>query len=120
VVAFRDSELGSRFWRTGAGDRLLKWFWKSRVGLWWTRKFAGATAEELHGYAFWGPVAFGILVTELLGTGWYSTRTRSISDGQDAWFVYFNDLTGGEQAYSGCFVVVKGRQATASPDCLIR
>ena len=50
----------------------------------------------------------------------YSTRTRSISDGQDAWFVYFNDLTGGEQAYSGCFVVVKGRQATASPDCLIR
>jgi hypothetical protein len=33
------------------------------------RRFEGAGAEELHGYAFWGPVALAILITELLGTG---------------------------------------------------
>jgi len=30
----------------------------------------------------------------------YSTRTRSVSDGQDAWFVYFNDLSAGDQVYA--------------------
>lgn len=315
VAAFRTSELRSRVWHTRTGDRLLKWFWKSWLGLWLARKFPNATAEELHGYAFWGPVALAVLVTELLGTGWfgwigsfdgwptisttvghlqdlnslwgvpvvgliaiaafyamayetrptsegatellllrgrlrygwplvfgvvalatvvayalgadrfqlgyvlygslalfgiviplllvrfksrhvvfptlfytfkclrdrfrwvaagvaaglailvihlalypwpdlareparfagstgvvarasavralktatavkanlvYSTRTRSVSDGEDAWFVYFNELVGGEQRYTGCFVVVAGREATPAPDCLTR
>jgi len=73
VVAFRESELHSRFWETSAGDRLLHWFWKSWLGRWFVRRFAGATSEELHGYAFWGPVALAILVTELIGTGWFGS-----------------------------------------------
>lgn len=313
VVAFRDSALRSRVWQTSVGERLLKWFWKTRLGVWFAGKFHDATPEELHGYAFWGMVALGVLVTELLGTGWfasfdswptisttvghlqdlnslwglpvvgliaiaafyamayetrptsegaselylvrwrgfqlrygwpvvfgvtalitfavylaganrfqlgyalygslalfgiaiplllvrfkskhvvfptlfytfkllrdrfrwvaalvaaglailvihlalypwpnlarepakfagstgvaarmlaervlkvepnakpnliYSTRTRSVSDGQDAWFIYFNELTGGEQRYSGCYVVVKGQRVTLSHECL--
>ena len=73
IVDFRESALRSRFWGTSAGDRLLKWFWRTRLGLWLSRKFADATPEELHGYAFWGMVAFSILVTELLGTGWFGS-----------------------------------------------
>jgi len=76
VVAFRETALRSRFWRTRGGDRLLRWFWKTRFGLWLTRTFADATPEELHGYAFWGMVALGILVTELLGTGWFGSFDR--------------------------------------------
>jgi hypothetical protein len=70
VEAFRTKELRSRVWHTRGGDRLLKWFWKTWLGMWLVRKFPRATAEELHGYAFWGPVALAVLVTELLGTGW--------------------------------------------------
>jgi hypothetical protein len=102
ITAFRDSELRSRVWRTGAGERLLKWFWKSWLGLWVTRKFAGATAEELHGYAFWGPVALAVLVTELLGTGWFgsygwptiSSTVGHLQDLNDLWGVPVVGLIG--------------------------
>jgi len=67
IGELRQSMLRSRFWHTGLGDWLLKKFWKSRIGLWFTKRFGDATPEELHGYAFWGPVALAILVTEILG-----------------------------------------------------
>lgn len=73
VAAFRESELRSQFWGTGLGTRLLGWFWKSRLGFWFKRRFRDATPEELHGYAFWGPVALAVLGTELLGTGWFGS-----------------------------------------------
>lgn len=76
VDAFRDNELRSRLWKTPVGHGLLHWFWRSRLGRWFMRRFAGATAEELHGYEFWGPVALAILVTELLGTGWLGAFDR--------------------------------------------
>ncbi|MDQ5820119.1 MAG: hypothetical protein M3540_01615 [Actinomycetota bacterium] len=57
----------SRFWRT----RLGKWLRGRIADGWIGRKFHGATAEELHGYAFWGPVALAIALTEILGTSWF-------------------------------------------------
>lgn len=73
IVEFRDTALGSWFWRTSVGEALLKWFWRTWLGRWLARKFADAGPEELHGYAFWGPVALIILVTELIGTGWFGS-----------------------------------------------
>ena len=76
IVQFRDRALRSRFWRTAAGERLLKWFWKTRVGRWLARKFDDAEPEELRGYQFWGPVALLVLVTELIGTGWFGSFAK--------------------------------------------
>lgn len=73
IVEFRDSALRSRFWRTSRGERLLKWFWTTRFGRWLSRKFDDAEPDELHGYAFWGPVALLVLITELIGTGWFGS-----------------------------------------------
>jgi hypothetical protein len=67
IGELRQTALRSRFWDTRFGDGLLKWFWKSRLGLWFTKRFGDATPEELHGYAFWVPVALAITVTEILG-----------------------------------------------------
>jgi len=67
VSELRESALRSRFWQTRFGDWLLKKFWKSWLGLWFTKHFGKATPEELHGYAYWGPVALAIAVTEILG-----------------------------------------------------
>jgi hypothetical protein len=71
ILAFRDRELRSRFWGTSIGETLLKWFWKTWLGRWIAARFADAAAEELHGYAFWGPVALAITIAELLATGWF-------------------------------------------------
>lgn len=67
IGELRQGMLRSRFWHTRLGDWLLKKFWKSRLGLWFTKRFGDATPEELHGYAFWGPVTLAIAVTEILG-----------------------------------------------------
>jgi hypothetical protein len=68
IASYRaQSGLRSRFWRTALGTRLLRWFWNTKAGRLIRRRFAGATAEELHGYAFWAPVALAITVTEILG-----------------------------------------------------
>lgn len=67
IEEFRETALRSRLWQTTFGDRLLRWFWKSWLGAWVRQKFADATPEEVHGYAFWGPIALAILITELLG-----------------------------------------------------
>lgn len=68
VAEYRDQAgFHSGFWRTARGSRLLRWFLNSGFGKWLRRQFKGATAEELHGYAFWGPVALAIVVTEVLG-----------------------------------------------------
>lgn len=48
----------------------------------------------------------------------YSTRTRSISEGADAWFVYFTDRSTGTKRFEGCFVVVTKSVATLSRDCI--
>lgn len=66
VDAFQ-GELTSRVWKTERGSRFLRWFWKTRLGCWLSKKFEGAEAPELHGYAYWGPVALAIAVTEILG-----------------------------------------------------
>lgn len=63
----------SPFWSTTLGDALLQRFWAGSPGRWFKRHFEGASADELHGYAFWGPVALAVLVTELLGTGWFGS-----------------------------------------------
>ena len=60
-------ELTSRVWRTDRGSSFLDWFWRSRFGRWLSMKFADAEPPELHGYAFWGPVAIAIATIELLG-----------------------------------------------------
>lgn len=67
VDEFRASVLSSRIWRTSIGQGVLRWFWKSWLGRWLTRKFADAKASEIHGYAYWGPVAVAITVVEILG-----------------------------------------------------
>ncbi len=67
IGELRQTMLRSRFWRTRVGDWLLRKFWKSSLGLWFTKKFGNATPEELHGYAYWGPVGLAIAVTEILG-----------------------------------------------------
>jgi hypothetical protein len=67
VDELRERALRSWFWRTRFGDWLLRKFWKSWLGLWFTKHFGDATPEELHGYAYWGPVALAIAVTENLG-----------------------------------------------------
>src|SRR5688572_29117059 len=67
VEEFRSSVLSSRIWRTGPGVGFLHWFWKSWLGRWLSKKFADAEAPELHGYAYWGPVALAIAVVEVLG-----------------------------------------------------
>jgi hypothetical protein len=73
VIELRENMLHSRLWHTPLGERLLKWFWKSSVGLRIAKRFRDAAPEELHGYAFWGPVIVAILVTELFGTGWLTS-----------------------------------------------
>ncbi|MGD0272793.1 MAG: hypothetical protein ABSB96_03585 [Gaiellaceae bacterium] len=67
IEEFRERTLAARFWSTRPGGRLLRWFWKSWIGRWVAKEFRGAEAAELHGYAFWGPVALAIVVTEILG-----------------------------------------------------
>lgn len=71
ILAYRERQLRSRFWRTRLGERLLKWFWTTRLGHRVARWFRDATVEELHGYAFWGPVALAIAISELLATSWF-------------------------------------------------
>jgi hypothetical protein len=67
VIRFRESALRSWFWRSRLGEWLLKRFWRSRLGRWIQAKFHDASPEELHGYAYWGPVAVAIAATEILG-----------------------------------------------------
>jgi len=67
VEEFRTSTLTNPVWRTGLGTFFLHWFWRSWFGHWVTRKFGDATPQELHGYAYWGPVALAITVIEILG-----------------------------------------------------
>jgi hypothetical protein len=67
IRAFRESVLRMWIWRTALGQAFLHWFWPSRLGRWITKTFGEAEAPELHGYAYWGPVALLITVTELLG-----------------------------------------------------
>lgn len=76
VIELRENMLHSRFWHTPLGERLLKWFWKNSIGLRIAKRFRDAAPEELHGYAFWGPVIVAILVTEILGTGWLTNRLK--------------------------------------------
>lgn len=69
---YRESVLTSRFWNTGLGKGLLAWFWGMWLGRWLTRKFGpDATPpgepQELHGYAYWLPVAFVITCVEIAG-----------------------------------------------------
>jgi hypothetical protein len=95
VVEFREQQLSAqRFWRTRLGDRLLKWFWKSRFGRWFWKKFSDATPEDVRGYQFWGPVALVVLTAELLGLGkiasfdyWptISTTIGHLQDGDGRW-----------------------------------
>lgn len=67
VEEFRVATLDAKIWKTSFGGRLLLSFWKSRAGRWVAREFAGAAPAELHGYAYWGPVALAITVVEILG-----------------------------------------------------
>lgn len=67
VEDFRSSTLTNPVWNTGVGQTLLQRFWQSWLGRWITRKFGDATPQELHGYAYWGPVALAIAVIEILG-----------------------------------------------------
>jgi uncharacterized membrane protein len=67
VEKFRSSVLTSRIWRTTLGKRFLGWFWKSWLGRRLSKRFADAEPPELHGYAYWGPVALAIAVVEILG-----------------------------------------------------
>ena len=91
AVAEFKSELTSRVWRTDRGSNFLHWFWKSRFGRWLVHKFADAESPELHGYAFWGPVALAIATIEVLGatSGWFRnlipwpTISRTVGHIQD-------------------------------------
>ena len=91
TVAEFKNELTSRVWRTGKGSRFLHWFWKSGFGHWLADKFADAKPPELHGYAFWGPVALAIAAFEVLGatSGWFRnlipwpTISRTVGHIQD-------------------------------------
>lgn len=95
IVEFRDQQLSALwFWRTGPGEGLLKWFWKSRFGRWFWKKFKDATPEDVRGYQFWGPIALVILTAELLGLGkitsfdyWptISTTIGHLQDGDGRW-----------------------------------
>jgi hypothetical protein len=91
AVAEFKQELTSRVWRTDRGSNFLHWFWKSRFGLWLSKRFADAEAPELHGYAFWGPVALAIATIEVLGatSRWFrnlipwTTISRTVGHIQD-------------------------------------
>jgi hypothetical protein len=93
VSELRQSALRSRFWYTRFGDWLLKKFWMSRLGLWFTRKFGDASAEELHGYAFWGPVTLAIAVTEILGVTSKSFRNAAVRKWRAGDLIYVADRT---------------------------
>lgn len=67
IEQFRSSVLTSRIWRTRPGKRFLHWFWKSWLGRGLSRRFGDAQPPELHGYAYWGPVALAITVVEIMG-----------------------------------------------------
>jgi hypothetical protein len=72
VEEFRQSVLSNPFWKTGLGGAFLGWFWANWLGHWLTRKFGPTatppgTPQELHGYAYWGPVALFITIVEILG-----------------------------------------------------
>jgi hypothetical protein len=69
---FRETTLTNPVWNTGLGKGFLGWFWGTWFGKWLTRKFGpdaipAGTPQELHGYAYWGPVALVITVVEILG-----------------------------------------------------
>jgi hypothetical protein len=47
----------------------------------------------------------------------YSTQTRGIDRGGDAWIVYFVTRRGTELEYSNCSVAVTNKKATPTPEC---
>jgi len=48
----------------------------------------------------------------------YSTQTRGIADGKDAWLVFFTPANGsGAVPYSGCVVAVRDDGVTPSAEC---
>jgi hypothetical protein len=48
----------------------------------------------------------------------YSTQTRGIAEGKDAWLVFFTPANGsGAAPYSGCVVAVRSDGVTTSGEC---
>jgi hypothetical protein len=71
--------------------------------------YAGLTASKARGRAINALEAKGI--TSLL----YSTQQRGVSEGRNAWLVYFRGETGG---FRGCVVTVAGRSARVPDECI--
>ena len=47
----------------------------------------------------------------------YSTQTRGVDQGGDAWIVFFSPPKGSSTEFSGCLVVVTEARAVATPEC---
>jgi hypothetical protein len=78
-----------------------------------SNRYAGLRAAEAREKA--------IATVSGLGTGSrlrYSTQTRGVDRGGDAWLVYFIPASGGLQ-FSGCSVAVTKEEAVPTPECSI-
>jgi hypothetical protein len=47
----------------------------------------------------------------------YSTQTRGVDRGGDAWIVFFSPPRGSTAEYSGCYVVVTESKTVPAPEC---